>query len=144
MSAGTTPSITPTIMSQLENLKAITDKARECEIDLQMLLLAELMAKSAAPSATPIMTPMATPHHMNHQRYDILAKQVGIMQEGEDIFAVLNRFQYSLKCNNVPQAEHLIALPAVLTGQYKEAYYNNIEGCHTYSQVREILLAVGG
>ena len=40
-------------------------------------------------------------------------------------------------------AEHLIALPAVLTGQYKEAYYNNIEGCHTYSQMREILLAVG-
>ncbi len=63
-------------MSQLENLKAITDKARECEIDPQMLLLAELTAKSAAPSATPIMTPMATPHHMNHQRYDILAKQV--------------------------------------------------------------------
>ncbi len=63
------------------------------------------------------------------------------MQENEDIFAVLNRFQYNLKLNN---AEYLRALPAVLIGQYKEAYYNNVEGCHSYNQMRDVLLAVGG
>ncbi len=56
-------------------------------------------------------------------------------------FAVLNRFQYNLKLNN---AEYLRALPAVPIGQYKEAYYNNVEGCHSYNQMRDILLAVGG
>ncbi len=65
------------------------------------------------------------------------------MQEGEDIFAVLNRFQ-SLKVNNIPQNEHLRALPAMLTGPFKDAYYNNIEGCHSYTQMTEIFLAVGG
>ncbi len=54
------------------------------------------------------------------------------MQEGEDIFAVLNRFQYSLKVNNIPQNEHLRALPAVLTGQFKDAYYNNIDCLNSF------------
>ncbi len=130
-------------IAQLENIKAITEKAKACNVDPQLLLLAEFMAKSHTPTVTPVVTPATYPQP-SHQRYDINAKQIGIMQEGEDIFAVLNRFLYSLKVNNIPQNEHLRALPAVLTGQFKDAYYNNIEGCHSYTQMREILLAVGG
>ncbi len=66
-------------------------------IHICMLFLAEIMAKAT----TPTVTPTQQPQH-NHSRYDILAKQIGVMHEGEDIFAVLHRFQYTLKANNVP------------------------------------------
>ena len=127
------------ILAQLDTLKTLTDRARACDVDPQLLLLAEIMSKASAPAAVP-----APPPQPVHSRYDILAKQVGVMQEGEDIFAVLHRFQYSLKTNNIPQAEHLKALAAILVGQYKEAYFNNVEACQSYSQMRDILLAVGG
>ncbi len=132
---------TPTspTLSKLEELKSLSERAKACDLDPQLLLLAEIMSKTTTPSTAP-------PQHSQpaHIRYDFLAKQVGIMQKNEDIFAVLNRFQYNLKLNNVPHAEYLRALPAVLIGQYKEAYYNNVEGCHSYNQMRDILLAVGG
>ncbi len=136
-STGATPN--PTMLSQIENLKNLTERARACDLDPHMLFLAEIMAKAT----TPTVTPTQQPQH-NHSRYDILAKQIGVMQEGEDIFAVLHRFQYTLKANNVPQQEYLKALPAVLVGQYKEAYFNNVEGCRSYTQMRDTLLAVGG
>ncbi len=71
-------------IAQLDNIKAITEKAKACNVDPQLLLLAEFMAKSHTPTVTPVVTPTTYPQP-SHQRYDIIAKQIGIMQEGEDI-----------------------------------------------------------
>ncbi len=102
---------TPTspTLSKLEELKLLSERAKACDLDPQLLLLAEIMSKTT----TPLIAP---PQHSQpaHIRYHFLAKQVGILQENEDIFAVLNRFQYNLKLNNVSHAEYLRTLPAVL------------------------------
>ncbi len=54
-------------IAQLENIKAITEKAKACNLDPQLLLLAEFMAKSHTPTVTPVVTPAAYPQP-SHQR----------------------------------------------------------------------------
>ena len=66
------------------------------------------------------------------------------MADNEDIVAFLNRFELELTNRNIPLDNFQSYLPSSLTGQFKEAYYNNLSMCPTYQDIRLVLLNAGG
>ncbi len=57
---------------------------------------------------------------------------------------VLTRFEYTMHAKSVHMDDYLSALPLVLTGTFREAYFNNVNGCSSYPVMRNILLSIGG
>ncbi len=65
------------------------------------------------------------------------------MNNGEDLFVFLNRFEYGMKSNSVPPCDWVHILLKLLHGIYKETYFNCISDT-SYQRMRTVLLNVGG
>ncbi len=117
-------------------IKSISDKAKAADIDPTMFMFAQLLSKQSQPAApTPI--PLDKP--------ESLSSSIGKMTEGEDIFVFLHRFEFELSARTIPQHRWITYLPSVLSGFYKEAYYNNVAICTSYyDDMKIVLLNIGG
>ncbi len=116
-------------------IKSISDKAKAADIDPTMFMFAQLLSKQSQPAApTPI--PLDKP--------ESLSSAIGKMTKGEDIFVFLHRFEFELSARTIPQHRWITYLPSVLSGFYKEAYYNKVAICTSYDNMKIVLLNIGG
>ncbi len=82
--------------------------------------------------------------HSADDRFETLGRAVGVQKEGENIFVVLTRFEYTMHAKSVHMDDYFSVLPLVLSGTFREAYVNNVNGCSSYPVMRNILLSIGG
>lgn len=120
---------------QVRKIKTLADKAKQAEIDPTLFLLSQLINSSSNQSQT---------NYIPYDKSKSLTSIIGKMSEDEDIFVFLHRFEFELTCRAIPQVEWLKLLPQVLTGHYREAYYNNADVCATFEGMRVVLLNAGG
>ncbi len=116
-------------------IKSITEKAKAADIDPTMFLFAQLLSKQPQTVA---------PVPQAHDKPESISTAIGKMADGEDIFVFLHRFEFELTAKTVPQHRWITYLPSVLTGSYKEAYYNNVAVCTSYDEMKIVLLNIGG
>jgi len=131
-SEGATPSVSP-IDESAEFLKSIQEKAKAVDMDPTLLMFAQLLTKQ---------TTNTNPAQLVFDKPDSLASAISRMSE--DVFVFLHRFEYELTRRRVHQNDWLSHLPSVLSGNYKEAYYNNVSVCTTYVEMKIVMLNIGG
>lgn len=124
-------------LTSIDCVKELAEQAHSSGIDPNLLFMAKLFSQKAS-----VNIPVQQPQSLT--RFETLAKQIGSIKEGEDIFVFLHRFEFQLKSQSVPHTSWLSFLPSVLSGVYSEAYYNNITVCANYSDMRIVLLNTGG
>ncbi len=120
-----------------EELTTIANRARELSIDPNTLLLFHCLSRNDP-------TTVAQHERPNPNDPNKLIKLIGKMGDNEDIMVFLNRFESELGGRRVPLENFRLYLPYSLSGPFKEAYYNNISLCPTYTDTRIVLLNTGG
>ena len=123
-------------LSFIEEVTSLSEKAKELKIDTTSLLLYQFLSKKDSSSSQT--------NQPNPNKPEKLSKVIGHMADNEDIVAFLNRFELELTNRNIPLDNFQSYLPSSLTGQFKEAYYNNLSMCPIYQVIRLVLLNAGG
>ncbi len=92
----TLPKAKPSSSATISKAKLLAQELKSSDVDPVYLLLSQLMENQliATPPPQPVYTPANTP--------DSLAKSIGSLEHGEDIFVFLHRFEYGMKVNAVP------------------------------------------
>ncbi len=128
----TPPRAKPTDSSMIAQAKILAKELTTTGLDPTVLLLSKLLDKQ-----------MVTSQPM----YDLsgsLVKSIGPIEQGDNIFVFLNRFEYGMKSNGVRPCDWINILPKLLHGEFKEAYFNCITNTTSYHRMRTILLNTGG
>ncbi len=134
----TPPKAKPSYSATISKAKLLAQELKSFDVDTVYLLLSQLMENQliATPPPQPVYAPANT--------RDSLEKSIGSLEQGEDIFVILNRFEYGMKVNAVPIQNWLHIFPKLLHGIYKEAHFNCINETTSYQRMRTALLNVGG
>ena len=134
----TLPKAKPSSSATISKAKLLAQELKSSDVDPVYLLLSQLMENQliATPPPQPVYAPANT--------RDSLEKSIGSLEQGEDIFVILNRFEYGMKVNAVPIQNWLHIFPKLLHGIYKEAHFNCINETTSYQRMRTALLNVGG
>ncbi len=115
-------------------LKSLTDQAKEHEIDPTMFMLQQILQSHSVSN-----------HDSNESSNpEKLSKVIGKLNDHDDVFVFLHRFEFELTNRRIPLNNFYNYMPACLTGHYREAYYNNIDQCTSYVDMRVVLLNMGG
>ena len=135
----TPPKAKPSPFASISRAKLLAQELKSTEVDPVFLLLSQMMEKLSVATPSPPQ-PVYAPINAS----DSLAKSIGSLEQGEDIFVFLHRFEYGMKFNAVPAHAWLHILPKLLHGTFKEAYFNNITETTSYQRMRTVLLNSGG
>ncbi len=128
----TPPRAKPTDSSMIAQAKILAKELTTTGLDPTVLLLSKLLDKQMVTSQ-PMYDPSGS-----------LVKSIGPIEQGENIFVFLNRFEYGMKSNGVRPCDWINILPKLLHGEFKEAYFNCITNTTSYHRMRTILLNTGG
>ncbi len=135
----TPPKAKPSPFASNSRAKLLAQELKSTEVDPVFLLLSQMMEKLSVATPSPPQ-PVYAPINAS----DSLAKSIGSLEQGEDIFVFLHRFEYGMKFNTVPAHAWLHILPKLLHGTFKEASFNSITETTSYQRMRTVLLNSGG
>ncbi len=107
--------------TQDERYADVEERARRYNISAEMICLTDYLE-----SRTRVQL---SSFHSADDRFETLGRAVGVQKEGENIFVVLTRFEYTMHAKSVHMDDYLSVLPLVLSGTFREAYVNNVNGC---------------
>jgi len=104
----TPPQAKPTPSPAITKAKLLAQELKSTDVDPSILLLSQLFENRSVSSHQP------PPTYAYSNPTDSLVKSIGWLEQGEDLFVFLNRFEYGMKSNSVPPCDWVHILPKLL------------------------------